>query len=96
MSVPIPTLRIGEHRGKKFNQVHPDYLRGLLRFPDLWEETRTQIEFYLKTLENAKKERLDYNPVFYKKTTPPVRTEAGKERFRELSRQAKEKVFGDA
>jgi hypothetical protein len=100
MSVPIPTLRIGKYKGRKFNQVHPDYLRSLLKFPDLYEETRTQIEYYLRHIPSvarkadaSKKDRLEYNPQYFEKTiSPPARTKAQKERFREASRQLKEKM----
>ena len=100
MSIPIPTLRIGPHKGKRFDQVPPAYLRGLLKMRGLWTETRTQIEFYLKSKSEevskprvAKKDRLEYRPQYFKKTiTPPARTEDQKEKFRKASRQLKERM----
>lgn len=100
MTVPVPTLRIGVHKGKKFNQVHPDYLRGLLKLPGLWAETRAQIEFYLKPVKwkdakaaQPKQGTLKHNPQYFEKgPPPPERTESGKNRFRQLSQQAKEKA----
>lgn len=103
MTIPVPTLRMGRYKGRRFDQVPEEYLRGLLKMPGLWNTTRTQIEYYLKSKPNTtskavatKKDRLDYKPQYFKPSPPtPVRTEEGKKRFRELSRQVKERVFGD-
>lgn len=97
MSTPIPTLRIGKYKGKRLDQVPADYLRGLLNLPGIWKETREQIEFYLKSRPPLKaKDRLDYKPQYFKPSPPPSkRTEAGKQKFRELSRQVKERLYGD-
>jgi hypothetical protein len=101
MTIPIPTLRIGkQHRGKRFDQVPEAYLRGLLKMPGLWQETRDQIEFYLKDKPRVaskaavpKKDKLEHRPQYFKKDPPPPeRSESGRDRFRELAQQAKEKA----
>jgi hypothetical protein len=90
---------LGKYKGRRFDQVPEDYLRYLLTLSSLWPETRRLIELYLDSKQPAqrkKKENLDYKPAIYKAKQDGVRTEEGKERFRELSRQVKEKYFNNA
>ncbi len=102
MNVPVPKLRMGKYKGRRYDQVPVDYLKYMLTLPNLWPQTRELIEFYLGSKQQAqqaqpeKKQKLDYNPPPYKPKPSGVRTEAGKERFRVLTRQMKEKVFGHA
>jgi len=96
MSNPIPKLLMGKYKGRRFDQVPVDYLRYLLTLSKLYPETRTLIDGYLKQKAPVKKEKLDYKPELFKKPVTPIRTEEGKRRFRELSRQVKERVFGHA
>jgi hypothetical protein len=100
MIMPIPVLRIGKHKGRRFDQVPDSYLRYLLKMPRLYPETRTQIEYYLKLKsredskpQTVKKDSLKHRPQYFKKDPPPPeRTESGRSKFRELSQQAKEKA----
>jgi len=44
----IPELRFGKYKGRAFNLVPDDYLRYLLKWDKLNDETRKEIEDYFK------------------------------------------------
>ncbi len=102
MTVPVPILRMGKYKGKRFNKVPVDHLRSLLNLPHLWQQTRDQIEAHLRlqshttsSPQTTKKDKVEHKPQYFKKPAPPpTRTEEGKARFREQSRLVKERLYG--